>query len=204
MELAYRGFLKVRPPMQAVARALEGKERASDGTVKDLSRAMVRELRSDHAGETGAVFIYRGVLAVAKRRGDEELIVFATRHATTEAEHLRLIEGWLPPRQRSRLLGPWKLAGWLTGALPALAGRRALYATIAAVERLSMPTTSSRSRGCNAKADRLSCWNCCCAARPTSATTAMRPRRRPRSPTRQPAGGCAAGARSSARARRSR
>ena len=135
MELAYRGFLRVRPPMQAVARALEGKARASQGTAQDLSRAMVRELRSDHAGETGAVFIYRGVLAVARRRGDDELIDFATRHAATEAEHLRLIEAWLPPRQRSRLLGPWKLAGWLTGALPALAGRRALYATIAAVER---------------------------------------------------------------------
>jgi demethoxyubiquinone hydroxylase (CLK1/Coq7/Cat5 family) len=142
MELAYRGFLKVRPPMQALARALEGKARAfetraqaTDGTTPGLSRAMLRELRSDHAGETGAIFIYRGVLAVAKRRGDDELIAFATRHAVTEAEHLRLIEAWLPPRQRSRLLGPWKLAGWLTGALPALAGRRALYATIAAVER---------------------------------------------------------------------
>jgi demethoxyubiquinone hydroxylase (CLK1/Coq7/Cat5 family) len=87
------------------------------------------------AGETGAVFIYRGVIAVAGRRGDAELLGFAARHAATEAEHLRLIDAWLPPRQRSRLLGPWKLAGWLTGALPALAGRRAVYATIAAVER---------------------------------------------------------------------
>ena len=31
-------------------------------------------------------------------------------------------------------MGPWRLAGWLTGALPALAGTRAVYATIAAVE----------------------------------------------------------------------
>jgi ubiquinone biosynthesis monooxygenase Coq7 len=34
----------------------------------------------------------------------------------------------------SRLLPAWRLAGWLTGALPALAGPRAVYATIAAVE----------------------------------------------------------------------
>ena len=55
-------------------------------------------------------------------------------HGKTEAEHLKLIEEWLPADKRSRLLGPWRLAGWLTGAVPALFGRRAVYATIAAVE----------------------------------------------------------------------
>ena len=59
---------------------------------------------------------------------------FATRHGATEQRHLALVEAWLPPAQRSRLLGPWRLAGWLTGALPALCGARAVYATIAAVE----------------------------------------------------------------------
>lgn len=99
-----------------------------------LSNYLLRELRSDHAGETGAVFIYRGIAAVAAWRGDAELIQFAQQHGQTEAEHLRLIEAWLPAPQRSRLLGSWRLAGWLTGALPALLGRRAVYGTIAAVE----------------------------------------------------------------------
>lgn len=99
-----------------------------------LSRHLERELRSDHAGETGAVYIYRGIAAVAARRGDSELLAFARRHGETEAEHLMLVEGWLPAARRSRLLGPWRVAGWLVGALPALAGRRAVYATIAAVE----------------------------------------------------------------------
>jgi ubiquinone biosynthesis monooxygenase Coq7 len=99
-----------------------------------LSNYLLRELRSDHAGETGAVFIYRGIAAVAAWRGDAELIQFAQLHGQTEAEHLQLIEAWLPAPQRSRLLGPWRLAGWLTGALPALLGRRAVYGTIAAVE----------------------------------------------------------------------
>jgi demethoxyubiquinone hydroxylase (CLK1/Coq7/Cat5 family) len=75
--------------------------------------------------------IYRGVLAVAR---DAALRDFATRHGVTEQRHLALVEAWLPPAQRSRLLGPWRLAGWLTGALPALCGARAVYATIAAVE----------------------------------------------------------------------
>lgn len=135
LEAAYRVFLWVRPGLQAIARRLEAKATAPDlGDAAPLSRYLERELRSDHAGETGAVFIYRGIAAVATRRGDLELIEFAKRHGETEAEHLRLVEAWLPPSRRSRLLGPWRLAGWLTGALPALAGRRAVYATIAAVE----------------------------------------------------------------------
>jgi ubiquinone biosynthesis monooxygenase Coq7 len=95
---------------------------------------MVRELRSDHAGETGAVYIYRGITAVAHWREDAELLAFAHQHGDTEAEHLRLMEDWLPAERRSRLLVPWRMAGWLTGALPALFGRRAVYGTIAAVE----------------------------------------------------------------------
>ncbi len=100
----------------------------------DLTLFLERELRSDHAGETGAVFIYRGIAAVARWRRDDELLAFAHQHGQTEAEHLSLIEAWLPVHRRSLLLGPWRLAGWLTGALPALLGRRAVYGTVAAVE----------------------------------------------------------------------
>ena len=93
-----------------------------------------QELRSDHAGETGAVFIYKGIVAVAKFRKDLELINFAQHHGATETEHLQLIELVLEKKYRSRLLGAWRLAGWLIGAIPALFGRTAVYATIAAVE----------------------------------------------------------------------
>lgn len=93
-----------------------------------------RELRSDHAGETGAVYIYKGIIAVAKLRKDPELIRFAVHHGETESEHLRLVESVLEAKYRSRLLGPWRIAGWLTGAIPALFGKRSVYATIDAVE----------------------------------------------------------------------
>jgi ubiquinone biosynthesis monooxygenase Coq7 len=99
-----------------------------------LSPYLERELRSDHAGETGAVSIYQGISAVAKWRGDEAMLAFAYMHGTTEAEHLACVEMWLPVNLRSALLGPWRLAGWLTGALPALFGSHAVYATIEAVE----------------------------------------------------------------------
>lgn len=93
-----------------------------------------RELRSDHAGETGAVYIYKGIIAIASFFKDQELIGFARHHGATEADHLQLIESVLEPKYRSRLLGPWRLAGWLTGAVPALFGKKAVYATINAVE----------------------------------------------------------------------
>jgi len=99
-----------------------------------LTLHLQRELRSDHAGETGAVCIYQGIMAVAKWRGDQDMLSFAKAHRATELDHLQQVEHWLPSSQRSWLLGPWRLAGWLTGALPALFGRQAVYATIAAVE----------------------------------------------------------------------
>ncbi|UPY35444.1 demethoxyubiquinone hydroxylase family protein [Sediminicoccus sp. KRV36] len=92
---------------------------------------LIAELRSDHAGETGAVMIYRGILAFCR---DATLRDFAQRHMETEQGHLRLIEEVLPKAQHSRLLPIWRVAGWITGAVPALFGPRAVYATIDAVE----------------------------------------------------------------------
>lgn len=92
---------------------------------------LLRDLRSDHAGETGAVAIYRGVLALT---ADPEVRAFARHHLATEQLHLELMQQILPPRQRSRLLPLWRVAGWLLGALPALIGAKAVYRTIDAVE----------------------------------------------------------------------
>jgi ubiquinone biosynthesis monooxygenase Coq7 len=89
------------------------------------------ELRSDHAGEAGAVEIYRGILAVSRDPGVRQ---FAQHHLRTESRHLELMEGLVPPSRRSRLLPLWRLAGRITGALPALCGPAAVYRTIAAVE----------------------------------------------------------------------
>jgi ubiquinone biosynthesis monooxygenase Coq7 len=75
--------------------------------------------------------IYRGILAIT---GDAAVRSFAQGHLATEAAHLAAIEQLLAPRYRSRLLPLWRGAGWLTGALPAWVGPRAVYATIEAVE----------------------------------------------------------------------
>ena len=88
-------------------------------------------LRSDHAGEVGAVYIYKGILTVAR---DPELLEFSKRHLDTEQEHLRRIEQVLPQAKRSKLVFLWKIAGYLLGFLPALFGPKIVFATIEAVE----------------------------------------------------------------------
>lgn len=96
-----------------------------------LPAHVVADLRTDHAGEVGAVCIYKGVLMFSR---DSALRDFAQHHLATELKHLMRVKEWLPPEHFSRLLPVWKLAGFLTGALPALFGPRAVYATIESVE----------------------------------------------------------------------
>lgn len=96
-----------------------------------LPNDVFADLRTDHAGEVGAVYIYKGVLQFAR---DPVLRAFAEHHLATEQKHLLVIAGWLPQAEYSRLLPLWRLAGFLTGALPALFGSKAVYATIEAVE----------------------------------------------------------------------
>ena len=96
-----------------------------------MNKLLESFLRSDHAGEVGAVYIYKGILSIAK---DPALVEFSKRHLETEKEHLRKIEEVLPASKRSKLVGIWKVAGYLLGFLPSLLGPRIVFATIEAVE----------------------------------------------------------------------
>jgi ubiquinone biosynthesis monooxygenase Coq7 len=90
------------------------------------------DFRSDHAGETGAVAIYEGMLRFCR---DEELKVFALTHLETERRHLQVLDAWLPVAYRSRLLLLWYFSGWLLGVVAVLGGKRFAFITISAVER---------------------------------------------------------------------
>lgn len=122
LEWMYRGFLRLRPHLQRWARSAE---------VAHLPADMVADLRTDHAGETGAVAIYQGILWASRNPQVRE---FAHRHLHTEQQHLELMNALLPPLRRSFLLPVWKAAGFLTGALPSLVGPHAVFATVDAVE----------------------------------------------------------------------
>ena len=122
LELMYCGFLRIRPGIQRLVRAWDASH---------LPAGLVADLRSDHAGETGAVWIYRGMLCATR---DETVRAFATHHLHTEMQHLQKMSALLPPLRRSWLLVGWRVAGFATGALPALFGRQAVFSTVAAVE----------------------------------------------------------------------
>lgn len=99
--------------------------------IKNLNKELLDDLRSDHAGEVGAVWIYKGILTVSK---DPKVRDFAMRHINTEREHLNKINSVFPKVEQSKLVPIWKIAGFLTGALPSLVNSKSVYATIEAVE----------------------------------------------------------------------
>ena len=96
-----------------------------------ISKRLIRDLRSDHAGETGAVYIYKGILSASK---DRELVNFSRQHLKTEMQHLKFFDAWLPQNHKSMLLPLWRVSGYLLGRLPAMISPRWAYITIVAVE----------------------------------------------------------------------
>lgn len=94
-------------------------------------------LRVDHAGEYGAVAIYRGQLAVFGRQTSRERITAQlTEMAEQEQAHLDAFDELLASgRVRPTALSPvWNAAGFALGAATALLGEKAAHACTEAVE----------------------------------------------------------------------
>jgi ubiquinone biosynthesis monooxygenase Coq7 len=94
-------------------------------------------LRVDHAGELGAVAIYRGQRAVLKRAAGRDRIASQLQDMETqEAQHLAAFDQLLTERQvRPTLMAPlWRAAGFALGAATALMGEAATHACTEAVE----------------------------------------------------------------------
>ena len=98
---------------------------------------MIPAMRYNLSGKTGAVSIYRRVIAANR---DRVVSDFAPHHLTTEQRHLRLIPPIHPAPEHNRLLPVWRAAGWLTGVLHAAFGPVdmfdpvAVFRTVDAVE----------------------------------------------------------------------
>jgi len=90
-------------------------------------------LRVDHAGEVGAVEIYRAQAWVLKGTPAEATL---RDMQAGEEEHLRTIESLMAARRvRPSLLLPlWRAAGFALGAATALLGRRSAMAATVSVE----------------------------------------------------------------------
>jgi len=92
-------------------------------------------LRVDHAGELGAVYIYRGQRAVFD--GLKGKIAGQLEHMEAqEAEHLDAFDHLLTERRvRPTVMTPlWRAAGFALGAGTALLGEKAAHACTEAVE----------------------------------------------------------------------
>lgn len=102
----------------------------NDGRVEEM-------LRVDHAGEYGAVTIYRGQRAVfEKLPGKAPLGALLKEMEEGEQHHLDTFDRLLWERRvRPTLLGPlWSAAGYALGAGTALMGEKAAMACSSAVE----------------------------------------------------------------------
>ena len=96
-------------------------------------------LRVDHAGELGAVAIYRGQRAVLGRApGHERIAGQLAEMEAHEAVHLARFDALLTQRRvRPTALAPlWRLAGFALGAGTALMGEAAAHACTEAVENV--------------------------------------------------------------------
>lgn len=102
-----------------------------------LSARLEEILRVDHAGELGAVWIYRGQRAVfGEAVGKGRMREALSEMEGHEAEHLKRFDAILTERRvRPTLLSPlWRAAGFALGAGTALLGEKAAHACTEAVE----------------------------------------------------------------------
>ena len=103
-------------------------------------------LRVDHAGEYGAVAIYRGQLAVFERQHGRERITEQLKEmAAQEEEHLDAFNKLLNAGNvRPTALSPvWNAAGFALGAATALLGEKAAHACTEAVETVIAAVSES-------------------------------------------------------------
>lgn len=102
-----------------------------------VRRRLAEMLRVDHAGELGAVHIYRGQQAVLGRAPGRARIAEQLKEMEGhEAVHLARFDQLLSERRvRPTLLTPlWRAAGYALGAGTALLGEKAAHACTEAVE----------------------------------------------------------------------
>jgi ubiquinone biosynthesis monooxygenase Coq7 len=101
-----------------------------------FSARLAEILRVDHAGELGAVHIYRGQRAVMEAGGRAEISGRLGRMEAHEATHLARFDLMLTEAQaRPTLMAPlWRAAGFALGVGTALIGEKAAHACTEAVE----------------------------------------------------------------------
>jgi ubiquinone biosynthesis monooxygenase Coq7 len=107
-------------------------ERVEDRRIEEM-------IRVDHAGEYGAVQIYRGQRAVFDRiEGKAHAARLIAEMEAGEQEHLETFDRLIAERGvRPTLMAPvWRVAGFGLGAVTAMMGEQAAHACTEAVEEV--------------------------------------------------------------------
>lgn len=96
-----------------------------------IPKSMIGWMRSNHAGETGAVWIYIGAKCVFWNRDIQKM---SKEHYKTEKNHLIIMNYLLKNKNKSKLLLLWRFLGFSLGFVSALLGYRFFCVTIQSVE----------------------------------------------------------------------
>ncbi|MEE3240720.1 MAG: demethoxyubiquinone hydroxylase family protein [Pseudomonadota bacterium] len=96
-----------------------------------IPKLLIPWMRSNHAGETGAVWIYN---AASLAFWSPSIRKMAIEHLETEKHHLLVMSHLLPANQKSKLLFVWRIMGFSLGFFAALFGYTFFCLTISAVE----------------------------------------------------------------------
>ncbi|WP_166418040.1 demethoxyubiquinone hydroxylase family protein [Cochlodiniinecator piscidefendens] len=101
----------------------------------DDEKTIRRILKVNHAGEHGAIRIYKAQLWVA-RRLYPDIVGFLDETLHHEIEHCALFYAKMPTRQTRpcRVMSLWAYGGYLLGFATSLFGRQGIWVCTAAVE----------------------------------------------------------------------
>jgi 3-demethoxyubiquinol 3-hydroxylase len=96
---------------------------------------IARILKVNHAGEYGAIRIYRAQIWIARRRCPD-VVPFLEETLAHEVNHCALFRAAMTPRgaRPCRIMSLWGNGGYVLGALTALMGRQGIWICTAAVE----------------------------------------------------------------------
>ena len=82
-----------------------------------IPKNMVGWMRSNHAGETGAVWIYLGAKCIF---WNKKIKLMSKEHYQTEKNHLIIMNHLSSQKSKSKLLILWRILGFSLGFISAL------------------------------------------------------------------------------------
>ena len=107
------------------------KYRPSIPNSQSLPADVAAEMRVSHAGEVGAVALYKGLMTTAR---DIQLQQFARQHIRCEERHLSFFDTHVDRVDKTKLMPLWQLSGFGLGAALGLMGSKPTMAAIGAIE----------------------------------------------------------------------